>query len=317
LRNVTLDDGTVIRALASHAERAEAVRLQEETWGAGFSEKIPAAMLLVAEETGGVAGAAFEPGGRMLGFIFGVTGVRDGTLIHWSDILAVRKDAQGKRLGEAMKRWQRDRCRAIGVERMYWTYDPFVAKNAHLNLNILGARVDKFVPDMYGTATNSPVHGSLGTDRFVALWPVKDEPVPMPSDPQLLEGAPVVASRAGGSAELPAVNRVAVHVPPSSGGISRWPGRGAWLRAARSATISRTGIALRRSCRAAGVTRRICFHPEWICRDPCRPDHPAGDSPSAEGTVPHFLGRNPGAADPPPRVARRERSNRLERVRRG
>jgi predicted GNAT superfamily acetyltransferase len=213
LRNVTLDDGTVIRALASHAERAEAVRLQEETWGAGFSEKIPAAMLLVAEETGGVAGAAFEPGGRMLGFIFGVTGVRDGTLIHWSDILAVRKDAQGKRLGEAMKRWQRDRCRAIGVERMYWTYDPFVAKNAHLNLNILGARVDKFVPDMYGTATNSPVHGSLGTDRFVALWPVKDEPVPMPSDPQLLEGAPVVASRAGGSAELPAVNRVAVHVP--------------------------------------------------------------------------------------------------------
>jgi chorismate synthase len=212
MQNVTLDDGTVIRALASHDERAEAVRLQEETWGVGFSEKIPAAMLLVAEKTGGIAAGAFAKNGRMLGFLFGVTGVRDGALVHWSDILAVRKEAQGKRLGEAMKRYQRDRCRAIGVDRMFWTYDPFVAKNAHLNLNILGARVDEFVVDMYGTATNSPMHGSLGTDRFVALWPVKDEPVPMPSNAALLAGAPVVASRAGG-AGLPGADHVVVEIP--------------------------------------------------------------------------------------------------------
>jgi chorismate synthase len=213
MQNVTLADGTVIRALATHEERAESVRLQEETWGAGFSEKIPAAMLLVAEKTGGIAAGAFAPNGRMLGFLFGVTGVRDGVLVHWSDILAVRKEAQGKRLGEAMKRYQRDRCRAIGVEHMYWTYDPFVAKNAHLNLNILGARVDEFVADMYGTVTNSPVHGSLGTDRFVARWLVKGEPVPMPADPALLTDAPVVASRDGGVASLPESARVVVEVP--------------------------------------------------------------------------------------------------------
>lgn len=213
MQNVTLADGTVIRALATHEERAEAVRLQEETWGVGFSEKIPAAMLLVAEKTGGIAAAAFAPDGRMIGFLFGVTGVRDGVLVHWSDILAVRKEAQGRRLGEAMKRYQRGRCRAIGVERMYWTYDPFVAKNAHLNLNILGARVDEFVVDMYGTATNSPVHGSLGTDRFVAVWPVRDEPVAMPADPALLADAPVVASKAVALADLPAAPRVVVEIP--------------------------------------------------------------------------------------------------------
>jgi predicted GNAT superfamily acetyltransferase len=237
MQNVTLADGTVIRALATHDERAEAVRLQEETWGEGFSEKIPAAMLLVAEKTGGIAAAAFAPGGRMLGFLFGVTGVRDGVLVHWSDILAVRKEAQGKRLGEALKRYQRDRCRAIGVAHMYWTYDPFVAKNAHLNLNILGARVDEFVADMYGTATNSPVHGSLGTDRFVAIWPVKDEPSPMPSDPSLLAGAPVVASRKGSGAELPDAPRVVVEIPRDysallAGDLSVAT---AWRRAARRA----------------------------------------------------------------------------------
>ena len=123
MQNVTLADGTVIRALTTHAERADAVHLQEETWGAGFSEKVPAAILLVAEKTGGVAAGAFSPDGRLLGFIFGLTGVRDGTLIHWSDILAVRPEAQGRRMGEALKRYQRDRLKALGVDRMYWTFD--------------------------------------------------------------------------------------------------------------------------------------------------------------------------------------------------
>ena len=216
MRNVTLDDGTVIHPLATHAERSAAVHLQEETWGRGFSEKIPAAMLLVAEETGGVAAGAFAPDGTLLGLIFGVAGVRDGVLVHWSDILAVRAAARGRRLGEALKRYQRDRCRVIGVQRMYWTFDPFVARNAHLNLNVLGARVAEFVVDMYGTDTNSPVHGSLGTDRFVAVWPVQAEPTPLPADPSLRAGVPVVGgSPAAVGADVPLHGHasVAVNVP--------------------------------------------------------------------------------------------------------
>lgn len=213
MQNVTLADGTVIRALASHEERAEAVRLQEETWGAGFSERIPAAMLLVAEETGGIAAGAFAPDSRLLGFIFGVSGVRDGALVHWSDMLAVRAEAQGRRLGEALKRYQRDRCQAAGIEHMYWTFDPFVAKNAHLNFNILGARVDRFVADMYGTATNSPMHGALGTDRLVLRWPVRDEPTPLPADPGLLKDVPVAAARETLTVALPDAKAVVVRIP--------------------------------------------------------------------------------------------------------
>jgi predicted GNAT superfamily acetyltransferase len=217
MQNVTLADGTVIRALATHEERAEAVRLQEETWGAGFSEKVPAAILLVAEKTGGVAAGAFTPAGRMVGFVFGLTGVRDGTLVHWSDILAVRPEAQGRRLGEAMKLYQRDRCRAIGVEHMYWTFDPFVARNAHLNLNVLGASVDEFIPDMYGASTGSMLHGTLGTDRFVALWPITRSPHPVPDDPMFLVNAPVAGGAptdAPGPGDLlPDERRVVVRIP--------------------------------------------------------------------------------------------------------
>lgn len=216
MQNVTLESGIVIRPLETHAERTAAVLLQDETWGRDFSEKIPAIMMLVAEKTGGVAAGAFGRDGALLGLVFGITGVRDGDLIHWSDLLAVHPAARGQHLGQTLKRYQRDRCRDVGVQRMYWTYDPFVALNAHLNLNVLGAHVVEFVPDMYGTETRSRLHGSLGTDRFVVAWPVQAAPVSLPADQALLVGTPVV----GGSLAdcprdilLPQAPVVAVRVP--------------------------------------------------------------------------------------------------------
>lgn len=217
MQNVTLSDGTVIRPIDTHEERVDAVRLEEETWGSGFSEKVPAAILLIAERIGGVAAAAFEPGGRMTGFVFGLTGVQGRALVHWSDILAVRGDAQGRGVGRALKQYQRDRCRAIGVERMLWTFDPFVARNAHLNLNILGARVAEFVPDMYGTATNSPMHGSLGTDRFIVEWLLTDSAPPAASGRTSFAGAVLVGGPPNDapdpSAPLPTATSVEVRVP--------------------------------------------------------------------------------------------------------
>jgi predicted GNAT superfamily acetyltransferase len=217
MKNVTLADGIVIRELVTHDERATAVRLQEATWGAAFTERVPAAILLVGEKLGGVSAGAFMPDGALVGFVFGLTGVKNGRLVHWSDMLAVRHGMQGRQIGRALKHYQRERCRALGVETMYWTFDPFVARNAKLNLCRLGARVDEFVQDMYGANTNSPQHGSLGTDRLVASWAVRDEPTPLPCDNGLLHGVRVAAGRTGDApapgATLPAGSALAVRIP--------------------------------------------------------------------------------------------------------
>lgn len=192
-----------IRPFESHADRAQCVALQELTWGAGFTEKIPAAMLLVAQKTGGVCAGAFDDDGRMLGFVFGVTGVQDGTLMHWSDMLAVHPDAQGQHLGERLKEFQREQCRALGVRIIYWTYDPLVARNAHLNLSRMGARVHEFVPAMYGEGTNSPLQGDMPTDRFVVAWAV---------DP---------AEAAAAVPQLPSDTALVVH--PDASTATNWP----------------------------------------------------------------------------------------------
>jgi predicted GNAT superfamily acetyltransferase len=169
------DDGIVIRRVNTQAEYEECIRIQDETWGAGFSERVPAAILKVAQYLGGVTAAAFDGSdttGQMLGFVFGMTGVRDGHLVHWSDMLAVRAEARNRGIGRRLKLFQRSLVMDLGVRQILWTYDPLVSRNAHLNLNTLGARVTDYVPDMYGADTGSALHEGIGTDRFVVAWDV-------------------------------------------------------------------------------------------------------------------------------------------------
>lgn len=215
----------VIRPFASHADRAQCVALQELTWGKDFTERIPAAMLLVAQKTGGVCAGAFDDAGRMLGFVFGVTGVQDGVLMHWSDMLAVHPDARGQRLGERLKEHQRAHCRALGIRTIYWTFDPLVARNAHLNLSRMGARVHEFVPAMYGEGTNSPLQGDMPTDRFVVAWAVNPaEAAPalsaLPTDSVLAVDADARMPGAGGAstedpraARWPEVASIGIRAP--------------------------------------------------------------------------------------------------------
>ncbi|MGQ0539309.1 MAG: hypothetical protein ACT4R6_10210 [Gemmatimonadaceae bacterium] len=165
----------VIRDCASLAEYQECVSIQEETWGRDFSERVPAAIMHVGQRVGGVTAGAFGADGRMLGFVFGLTGVRDGVPVHWSDMLAVRPEARGRHIGERLKQYQRAKVAALGVRTMLWTFDPLVARNAHFNITRLGALPVEYAADMYGT-TGSAIHGTLPTDRFIVAWDCAGQP---------------------------------------------------------------------------------------------------------------------------------------------
>lgn len=163
-----------IRHVRTHEEFVACVELQTATWGTGFRELVPATILKISQRLGGVTAGAFADDGTLMGFVFGITGVEQGDVVHWSDMLAVRPAAQNHGVGRRLKEFQRDAVRALGVTRMYWTYDPLVARNAHFNLNRLGATLSEYVPDMYGTDTGSKMHEGLGTDRFIVVWPVAE-----------------------------------------------------------------------------------------------------------------------------------------------
>jgi predicted GNAT superfamily acetyltransferase len=230
------DDGITFRRVASLEEYQECVAIQEEIWGPGFRELVPSAMLMVAQKMAGVCAAAFDADGRMLGFVFGITGFRDGALSHWSDLLAVRRDARGAHVGERLKRYQRELCLAIGVTTMYWTFDPLVARNAHLNLMRLGARASEYVVNMYGSNTGSPLHGTLETDRWIAAWDLT-HPGAVPRDPAA-EAQFIVHPSADGrtprSAAYTDAPAVRVAIPPDHEVLSL-ECRVAWRLASRDA----------------------------------------------------------------------------------
>lgn len=165
-----------IHPLETLHELRACVELQRETWGANFTDVVPASILKVSQRVGGVAAGAFDASGRLLGFVYGLTGVENGRIVHWSDMLAVRPEARNLRLGRRLKEYQRRIVQQLGAVVIYWTYDPLVARNAHLNFNVFGVRAAEYVQDMYGD-TDSPLHSGIGTDRFIVAWPVADDEV--------------------------------------------------------------------------------------------------------------------------------------------
>lgn len=185
----------VVRNLTTLDEYLAAVALQEATWGDEFSELVPAAILRVGQLIGGVTAGAFDDAGRLVGFVFGLTGVRDGQLVHWSDMLAVREGLRGHGIGERLKRYQREMVLALGARTMLWTFDPLVARNAHFNINRLGALPIEYHPDMYGSSTGSALHGALPTDRFIVAWDLERvDDAPATTMSPTAEGSVVLAN---------------------------------------------------------------------------------------------------------------------------
>jgi predicted GNAT superfamily acetyltransferase len=129
---------------------------------------------MITQKIGGVAAGAFDSSDRLVGIVVGFSGIRDGRLVHWSDMLAVRSDSSGIGIGRKLKEYQRAILLETGIETAFWTFDPLVARNAHFNFNRLGARPAEYVIDMYGADTGSVLHSGLGTDRFIMQWNLND-----------------------------------------------------------------------------------------------------------------------------------------------
>ncbi len=159
-----------VRALSGHAEFAEAVRLQKVIWGFPDLELLPVRFFVVASRIGGQNLGAFD-GARMAGFLLAIPGIKrdSGVAYLHSHMLGVLSDYRDAGVGRMLKLAQRDDALARGIPLIEWSFDPFEAKNAYFNLELLGAIVRTYVPNMYGISP-SPLHAGLPTDRCIAEW---------------------------------------------------------------------------------------------------------------------------------------------------
>jgi predicted GNAT superfamily acetyltransferase len=157
-----------VRKCEGIEEFNQCVALQREIWGEEDLEVEPATLFVVAEETGGQVLGAFD-GERLVGYTLALVGFRDGSVFLHSHMTGVLGEYRDRGVGRALKLFQRGEALARGIRLIVWTFDPLEIRNAHFNLNRLGAIARKYLPNLYGLTT-SPLHLGLPTDRLLAEW---------------------------------------------------------------------------------------------------------------------------------------------------
>jgi predicted GNAT superfamily acetyltransferase len=237
--------GVDLRPLTSLDDADALQRVMAATWG----EAIPRETIKALSGSGNVPWGAWDDD-ELIGYVLGWAAISSGDGLHeHSHMLATLPDRRHAGVGYALKLAQRASCLDRGIHLVRWTFDPLVARNAHLNVNKLGATCDRFHRDYYGRMPDT-INAGDRSDRLVVRWPLDA----MPSAPAVPEGARVIL-RSTGSVDAPVPEVVgdphrdevvAVQIPRDHAALrSADPALGSAWRAAVGAILE--------TCLAAGL----------------------------------------------------------------
>ena len=131
--------------------------------------------LRAIEHSGGYVGGAYD-GDRMVGACLAFVGrsrshdpsVGFHTHLH-SHMAAVLPEAADRGIGTAIKLHQRAWALQHEIDRIVWTYDPLVRRNARLNLVKLGGVGVEYLVDFYGQMDDDLNRGEP-SDRLLLQW---------------------------------------------------------------------------------------------------------------------------------------------------
>jgi predicted GNAT superfamily acetyltransferase len=181
---------TAIRLCELHRieELEQAHRLFSDIWGSNPANvPISVELMRALSHAGNYVAGAFEDG-RLVGASVGFLSAPAGLALH-SHITGA---AIGRGVGLALKLHQRAWALERGLDRITWTYDPLVRRNAHFNLVKLGARPEEYLNSFYGVMDDA-INAGAESDRVLARWRL--------SDPYVISAA---AGRRPQPSELPA-----------------------------------------------------------------------------------------------------------------
>ena len=296
-------------------------RAAEGDLGARLLGRGPLSILKISQKVGGIAAGAFAPDGRMLGFVFGLTGVRDGRLFHWSHMLAVDPEARDLGLGTRLKLYQRELLLPSGVE------------GVRVDLRSAGGAQRPPQPQPPGRRARGVRARTCTRARWGASWPGASAPTASSSPggspaTGCARGWPRGRRTRGGPPPLPGRAR---RQPRSGGaaarraaGAGRDPGQhpgpqgggpGAARLAPRPGGRFEHYLAAAIGSRPSTATASALLLRTGADMMQIREHRPARDPADAEGAVPDLLRHAEPPPDPARPAARRRRRRGLERVR--
>ncbi len=153
-------------------EQANVCReLVKQVWGP--DDTCSAAQMWLHSVYGGILLLAYMDQ-QPIGFLYSFPALYRGEWVLWSHETAVLPDYLHFGIGYQMKIEQKRMASELGYHTIAWTFDPLVSRNAHFNLNKLGASIVEYKVNVYGITENDPLNQDLPTDRLVAIWSVQE-----------------------------------------------------------------------------------------------------------------------------------------------
>ncbi|KXG44222.1 GNAT family N-acetyltransferase [Tepidibacillus infernus] len=156
----------VTRSLKNLEELEKVQELEKLVWG--MKEIVPTHQTLTAVKNGGLVLGAFHKE-KLVGFQYSFAGFNGKEAYLCSHMLAIHPDYRHQKIGERLKRVQRDEALKLGYRLITWTYDPLESVNANLNIGKLGAITNTYIENAYGEM-NDPLNRGLASDRFLVEW---------------------------------------------------------------------------------------------------------------------------------------------------
>ncbi|GBD85205.1 hypothetical protein BMS3Abin02_01609 [bacterium BMS3Abin02] len=204
LKNAAIDladqAGVEIRALHGYQETGMAADVFARVWGRNTTP-VPSELGVAFVESGNYAVGAFAEG-TLIGATIGFLGWHEGTIHLHSHITGVVAEARGHHIGTALKLHQAVWAARRNIDRITWSFDPLLRRNASFNLNSLGARPVAYRENLYGPLEDR-FSAREESDRILVDWyPTGPEAtaaragsVPFPDAEALIAGGAVAVLR--------------------------------------------------------------------------------------------------------------------------
>jgi predicted GNAT superfamily acetyltransferase len=164
----------VVRECTSVEEFQQCIDLERTVWNDTDIGIMPIRLYMISKACNAPTIGAFEAsgtsGGKLVGFVHTMIALMDKHVVYHSHLAAVLEGWRHQDIGYKMKLAQREHALRAGVPLIIWTFDPLQSRNAHFNINKLGAVIRRYAVNYYGEGLSTVFDSAVPSDRLFAEW---------------------------------------------------------------------------------------------------------------------------------------------------
>jgi predicted GNAT superfamily acetyltransferase len=167
------DADVMIRECVSVEDFRQCIELERAVWRDDDIGIMPIRLYMISKACKAPTVGAFDHTGKLVGFVHTSLGFKGRQVVYHSHLAAVIEGLRHKDIGYRMKLRQREFAIEAGIPLIIWTFDPLQSRNAHLNINKLGAIIRRYEENYYGEGLSAVFGADVPTDRIFAEWWVR------------------------------------------------------------------------------------------------------------------------------------------------